>query len=167
MKLPICTIDAQTNTLCRKCKKLYREGKISDIDIEVSKELVKLERSHKDLKNISIYSVLDLGDVVIIVTERKDIPILSKEPIFNKIEEVAQKTVRFLEKTKDPKRLVENLIDPIPVENVTTVYIPPFSEKEYKIEIKKEYKTELPIPEELMLQTIASVLNTEAYIEYV
>ncbi|MHA1686566.1 MAG: hypothetical protein ACTSYD_09205 [Candidatus Heimdallarchaeaceae archaeon] len=167
MKLPICRIDAQTGTLCRKCKQLYREGRITDLDIDISKELVQLERNHKELKSVAVYSVIDLDDVVIIVTNKDDVEILSKEPIYNQIVNVTHKPIKFLEKTRDPKRLVENLIFPVPVENVTTVYIPPFSDKEYKIEIKSEYKSELPIPEEIMLQTIAHVLNTDAYVEYV
>ncbi|MCG3221629.1 MAG: transcription elongation factor NusA, partial [Candidatus Heimdallarchaeota archaeon] len=48
MKLPICLIDAQTNTLCRKCKQLYREGKINDIDIELSKILLDLSKGNKN-----------------------------------------------------------------------------------------------------------------------
>ncbi len=167
MKLPICTIDAQTNTLCRKCKQLHREGRISDADIELSKLLIDMSKSNKDLKNITFYSSYELSDVVMIITRKQDVPILSSPEIIDKIKEYTQKQVRFLEKTNDPKKLVESLVDPIPVLNVTTLYIPPFSDKEYKIEISKNYKNDLPIPEEIVVQTVTSVLNTHAYIEFV
>ncbi|MHA1464633.1 MAG: hypothetical protein ACTSQ2_06035, partial [Candidatus Heimdallarchaeaceae archaeon] len=72
-----------------------------------------------------------------------------------------------LEKTNDPRRLVESLIHPIPVSKVSTLYIPPFSDKEYKIEIDEKYKQELPIPEGVIIQTVKSVLNTDAYIEFI
>lgn len=166
MKLPICIIDAQTNTLCRKCKQLHREGKISDIDIELSKVLIDVAKSNKDLKNISFYSSFELEDVVIIVTKKQDVPILSMPDVIDKIKQFTNKEIRFLERTKDPKTLVESLLHPIPVLNVTTLYIPPFSDKEYKIEIEKKYKDTLPIPEEVIVQTVSSVLETEAYIEY-
>jgi len=64
VKLPICLIDAQTNTLCRKCKQLYREGKINDIDIELSQLLIELSKSNKNLKDIAFYSAIELEDVV-------------------------------------------------------------------------------------------------------
>ena len=167
MKLPICVIDAQTNTLCRKCKQLYREGKISDIDIEISKIIIDASKSSKDLKGISFYSSYELSDVVMIITRKQDVAVLSSPEIIDKIKQNTQKEVRFLEKTNDPKKLVESLLDPVPIVNVTTLYIPPFSDKEYKIEIEKKFKGKLPIPEEIIVQTITSVLDTEAYIEFV
>ena len=167
MKLPVCLIDAQTNTLCRKCKQLYREGKISDSDIELSKILVDLSKDNKAIKDISFYSSVKLDDVIIIVTRRQDVPILSRPEVVDKIRQYSNKEVRFLEKTNDPRRLVESLIHPVPVARVSTLYIPPFSDKEYKIEIDKKYKQELPIPENIIVQTVQSVLNTEAYIEFI
>ena len=167
MKLPICVIDAQTNTLCRKCKQLHREGKISDIDIELSKILIDISKSNKDLKNISFYSSFELENVVIIVTKKQDVPIFSMPDVLDKIKQFTQKEIRFLERTKNPKTLVESLLHPVPVISVTTLYIPPFSDKEYKIEIEKKYKDTLPIPEEVVVQTVSSVLETEAFIEYI
>ncbi len=167
MKLPVCLIDAQTNTLCRKCKQLYREGKISDSDIELSKILVDLSKGNKAMKDIALYSSVELEDVIILVTRKQDVPILSRPEIIDKIMQYSHKEVRFLEKTNDPRRLVESLIHPIPITKVSTLYIPPFSDKEYKIEIDKKYKQELPIPESVIIQTVHSVLNTEAYIEFI
>ncbi|MHA1201988.1 MAG: hypothetical protein ACTSQ4_05650 [Candidatus Heimdallarchaeaceae archaeon] len=166
MRLPVCLIDAQTNTLCRKCKQLYREGKINDSDIELSKILVVLSKGNKAMKDISLYSSVELEDVIILVTRKQDVPILSRPEVIDKIMQYSQKEVRFLEKTNDPRRLVESLIHPVPVAKVSTLYIPPFSDKEYKIEIDKKYKQELPIPESVIIQTVHSVLNTEAYIEF-
>jgi len=167
VKLPICVIDAQTNTLCRKCKQLYREGKISDIDIEISKIIIDASKSSKDLKGISFYSSYELSDVVMVITRKQDVALLSSPEIVDKIKQNTQKEVRFLEKTNNPKKLVESLLDPVPIVNVTTLYLPPFSDKEYKIEIEKKFKGKLPIPEEIIVQTITSVLDTEAYIEFV
>lgn len=166
MKLPICLIDAQTNTLCRKCKQLLREGRISDIDIEISKILLDLSSTERDIKNIAFYSAIELDEVVIIITRHQDVPLLSKKEVIDKIKQVVYKEIRFLERTKDPKKLVESLLHPIPILNVSTLYLPPFSDKEYKIEISKKYKNQLPIPEEVVVQTVTSVLETEAYIEY-
>lgn len=167
MKLPICVIDAQTNTLCRKCKQLYRDGKISDIDIEISKIIIDASKSNKNLKNISFYSSYELSDVVMIITRKQDIDILSSSEIVDKIKQNTHKEVRFLEKTNDPRKLIESLLDPVPIINLSTLYIPPHSDKEYKIEIGKQFKDKLPIPEEVIVQTVTSVLGTEAYIEFV
>jgi transcription antitermination factor NusA-like protein len=166
VKLPICLIDAQTNTLCRKCKQLLRDGRISDIDIEISKILLDLSNTERDIKNIAFYSAIELDEVVILITRHQDVPLLSKKEIIDKIKQVVYKEIRFLERTKDPKKLVESLLHPIPILNVSTLYLPPFSDKEYKIEISKKYKNQLPIPEEVVVQTVTSVLETEAYIEY-
>ncbi len=166
MKLPVCLIDAQTNTLCRKCKQLYREGKITDSDIELSKILVDLSKGNKAMKDIAFYSSVELDDVIILVTRKQDVPMLSRPEIVDKIKQYSNKNVRFLEKTNDPRKLVESLIDPVPVAKVSTLYIPPLSDKEYKIEIDKKYEQELPIPIGVIIQTVNSVLNTEAFIEF-
>ena len=118
------------------------------------------------MKDIAFYSSFELEDVIIIVTRKQDVPVLKNPEILKKIDQNVHKEIRFLERTNDPKKLVESLLYPIPVVNVSTLYLPPFSEKEYKIEIDKKYKNELPIPEEVIVQTVSSVLNTEAYVVY-
>ncbi|MHA1302375.1 MAG: hypothetical protein ACTSQE_02675 [Candidatus Heimdallarchaeaceae archaeon] len=167
MKLPICRIDAQTNTLCRKCKALYREGKISDVEIELSKVLVELAKSNKDLNAIHFYSAIELDNIIILVVRKNDLSILLEENVLSELESNVHKKIRFLEKTNNPKKLVESLIDPIPVLNVTVLYIPPFSDKEYKIELEQKYKEKLPISENILIQTVSSVLGTGVYLEYV
>jgi len=167
MKLPVCLIDVQTNTLCRKCKQLHHEGKISDSDIELSKILVDLAKGNKAMKDITFFSSVELDNVIILVTRKKDVPMLSRPEVIDRIKQYSNKEVRFLEKTSDPRRLVESLIHPVPVAKVSTLYIPPFSDKEYKIEIDRKYEQELPIPESIIIQTVLSVLNTEAYIEFI
>lgn len=136
------------------------------MDIEISKILLDLSKTVKEIKNISFYSAIELDEVVLIITRHQDVPILSKNEVLDKINQFVHKEVRFLERTKDPKKLVESLIHPIPVLNVSTLYLPPFSDKEYKIEISKKHENKLPIPEEVVVQTVTSVLETEAYIEY-
>ncbi len=167
MKLPVCLIDVQTNTLCKKCKQLQSEGKISDLDIELSKILVDLAKGNKAMKDIAFFSSVELDNVIILVTRKQDVSILSRPEVIDRIKQHSHKEVRFLEKTKDPRKLVESLIHPVPVAKVSTLYIPPFSDKEYKIEIDRKYKQELPIPESIIIQTVHSVLNTEAYIEFI
>jgi transcription antitermination factor NusA-like protein len=125
-----------------------------------------LSKGNKNLKDIAFYSSFELEDVVIIVTRKQDVALLTNPELLKMIEQAVNKEIRFLERTNDPKKLVESLLHPIPVVNVTTLYLPPFSEKEYKIEIDKKYKNELPIPEEVIVQTVSSVLDTGAYVEY-
>jgi len=143
-------------------KEIERLGDIKTrkIDIRI------IAASNKDLKNISFYSSFELENVVIIVTKKQDVPIFSMPDVLDKIKQFTQKEIRFLERTKNPKTLVESLLHPVPVISVTTLYIPPFSDKEYKIEIEKKYKDTLPIPEEVVVQTVSSVLETEAFIEF-
>ncbi len=167
MKLPICRIDAQTNTLCRKCKALYREGKISDLDIEISKVLVNLTKQIKELNNISFYSAIELDEIVILVIGKNDKAVLQRDEVISKLKEITNKEIKFLTKTNDPRKLVESLIHPIPIINISVLYLPPFSEKEYKVEISSKYKNKLPISEEILVQTLYSILNTEVYIDYV
>lgn len=167
MKLPICTIDARTGSLCAKCKKALRQGDITEIDIEISEELVSLAKTNKDLSSIKVYSCINLSDTILVLTKDKDIPILSTPSIKNKLENRVHRKIRFLQKTNDPKKIVEELIAPIPVITVTILFLPPFSEKEYKIEIDKKYKNQLPITKETIVKTVSSILDTEAYLEFV
>ncbi|MFH0861226.1 MAG: KH domain-containing protein [Candidatus Altiarchaeota archaeon] len=43
MSLPICEVCAKTGLLCRMCEKNLQEGKISEIDVELSKILFEMD----------------------------------------------------------------------------------------------------------------------------
>ena len=167
MRLPICSIDARTGSLCRKCKQLLQEEKITDLDVELSSLFVNLEKKYKDLSSLVFYNSIDLENVAIIIVKKEDILLLSKPEIIEEITNKAHKKVRFLEYTKNAKTLVEKIIEPIPIINLTTLFLPPFGDKEYKVEIDKKHKNSLPVPESLVIEIVSSILGSSVYIDFV
>jgi len=68
MTLPICDICAKTGVLCSKCEIKLKEGKISKLDIELSKLIYSLGNGE-----IGFERAIDAVNFIIILTKKENI----------------------------------------------------------------------------------------------
>ncbi|RLI94349.1 MAG: transcription elongation factor NusA [Candidatus Altiarchaeales archaeon] len=68
MSLPICDICAKTGVLCSKCESKLNKGKISELDIKISKLLYKIGEGE-----IGFERAIDTKNFIIILTQKENI----------------------------------------------------------------------------------------------
>ena len=76
---PICNFCAKTGVLCKKCKLKLRKGKITNLEVEVSKVFANANQKFpKQLQNVTLDRAHGLGASVVLLT-RNGINILEND----------------------------------------------------------------------------------------
>ena len=168
MKLPIDQMCATTGTLCAKCQRAVREGKVTKLEIDLSKLIIKTVGKNRKYRDITLKRAIRLKAAVLLIVGKNQKE-LWKDPnvgLLNAISDKFGTDVVVLEETKNPRRLVEMLISPATPKEITKVFIPPFGEEEYVIKIPKEQEKLLRFTPAELAEILKSVAGASAYVSF-
>ncbi|OYT27670.1 MAG: transcription elongation factor NusA [Candidatus Altiarchaeales archaeon ex4484_96] len=144
MSLPICDICAKTKVLCNKCESKLQEGKISELDVEISKLLFELGEGE-----IGFERAIDTQNFIIILTDKKNIgKIIGKGgDNIRHLSNTLGKQIRVIG-TGNLEEILYDFVAPARVKNVNKVYKTDGSIiKRVKIEKKDRKKLRMDINE--------------------
>lgn len=165
--IPICKVCAKTGVLCSSCQSKLKRGEVSELEIEVSKELLDLEKKYSDLKKVAFYRAIEKDNLVILIVGRGDINKVMGEYGKTKkdLQERINKKIRVIEKSRSAKRILENLIAPIPVLGINQIYLPTGEiENKARVAVKDERK--MPIDIDVIEDIIYSLTGTHIRIVF-
>ena len=169
MKLTLDRMCIQTGNLCNTCASRLEKGEISEIDISVGKTLINIAKSQKFLANITVNTIVETEETVYIIVSASD-----KEKIMTAYDFVAgqlatidKRKYVFVGKTKNAKKLMEDVIGSDFIVGTSTVFLPPFSDKELKVQVKKEKKDVLKIPAAELSRLTNQMLGMNAHYAFV
>lgn len=131
--------------LCPSCEKRLKEGKISQLDVDVANLLYSLSTTYKGLNHIVLKRSFDAGDVIILGTAPQDVGILIGRggKIVKILSEKLGKRVRVVGESSDYSEVVRDLLSPVPILGINVLY-PPGENEKYKIRISKKDATRMP-----------------------
>ncbi|MHA1229836.1 MAG: hypothetical protein ACTSRP_22020 [Candidatus Helarchaeota archaeon] len=160
-KIPICKVCAKTGVLCSSCDSKLQSGEVSQLEIDISKELLELEKKFTNLKNVSLYKVIEKDDLIVLIVGKGDLNYFKGD--HSKIRWILQeeynKNIRIIEKSKNPKKVLEDLISPIPVLGINQIYLPT-GEIENKARVSEKDFERLSIDVKVLEDIIHSLTGT-------
>lgn len=123
---PVCYFDLKTGILCPKCEAKLKRGEISELDVKVAQILVDLESKLHALHQVSFFKAIEAGDSVLVLMRKGDLAKL--KPVLNELrrslsERVGKSTI-IAEKHSDMRAFFEDLLSPIQVVGMNTIWIP-------------------------------------------
>lgn len=165
MKTAICTADLRREVLCTKCKKLLEDGKISELDVKVSRILEKLSKQFY-LGDVDFRKSIDLEKATVIVcTGRIGALIGKRGQVVSELTKELGKKVRIIEKSKDEKKMAQDLLGDVRVEAVNTIFKDSGQEK--KILLSKSDESKLLGSKDEIEKAISGLLsNSKVTIEF-
>ncbi len=168
MEAPICNRCLKSRVLCSSCSEKLRKGEISEIDIQVSREMAILSRRIKEINHLKICKVFENKNSIVVVLAEGDLDKLTGKvlKIVRTLSRKLNKKVRLVESTSNIKKLVEEFISPVKLLGLTVRFIPN-NQEVYKIMISKEDMNKLPIRKEEIENFLRKITNKEFYIEFV
>ncbi len=112
--------------LCNNCQARLDVGEISEFEIDLARDLIKLEEENGKfafLKNISFYKAIDFEDVVIIVVGRGDKLRFTTDLMdwIKKTYEIDE--ILLVQNTKKPRPVVEALISPSKLISLNEIFL--------------------------------------------
>ena len=162
MEAPICERDMKRDSLCRECEQALSEGKISELDVRVSRALQKLSKQFYFV-NAEFKKSLDLGDMVVLLCKGNIGSLIGKKGrVVSELGKVLEKKVRVIELVKDDKKMIQDFVGNARVLSVNKVFR--IDGKEHKVIIAEQDRERLATSPQVLKAGIEKMLDTQATI---
>jgi transcription antitermination factor NusA-like protein len=133
---PICNFCAKTGVLCKKCKQKLRKGKITELEITVSKAFAKADQKYpKILQNVVLYRAHSLDSSTVLLTRNGDV-ILENEELTHFIESEIRNPVEIVERKSDTRKTFTEFFSPLDIVEIDQIFVPPEGDVELKITLR-------------------------------
>ncbi len=136
-----------TNDFCMNCTKKLKNKEVTKVDIAVGKIIIKVSKQFKVLNSISLEKIILTNNATYLLVKEGDKKKLEEVgfSLLNELSDAVGTDIIYLEKVKNVKKFVEEVTYPTTPVKTSTVFIPPFGEKELKVEFKKADKSKIKI----------------------
>jgi transcription antitermination factor NusA-like protein len=165
LKTPICSFDAKSGVLCRKCEAKLESGSITQDDVEAATKLIGLADHNQEINKFTLVRGTRVHGDFVLVFRGSDVSVLrGNEELVSKIEKQMGQKVWFVETEASDRRFIESLFHPLKVLSVNFFWLPE-SNKVTKVIIADDAKNALVNIEKV--QKIAKAIrNIELLVEF-
>ncbi len=165
--IPLDKICVKTGVLCPRCQRIMDSGIYNDLDLEVMRALISIEsRIKPDIKYLKSYLFNDKL-VILVKSNRGELPADLGKLVEAALDNPRIKKVIIMPTDEDPKSLLEYIIRPYEVIDMTRSYLPDGSEA-VTIKIPREAAVKL-VGEisDLVRRYLEEKLNAHVYFDFV
>ncbi len=139
MKYPLDKICIKSGLLCPRCQKIVDSGAVKNFEIPLMRRLMDLEDSVKELKEAVYRKASKSGKHVVIVVEGVgNYTVLEK--VSKRLSEEMGLLIKLVEWSNDRRKIIEQVVSPITLAAVNSVWLPDGSEVIVVIVPKKEQR---------------------------
>jgi transcription antitermination factor NusA-like protein len=164
METPICGICAKSEELCSGCRAKLRTGEITELDVQVSELLYKINEEH-NLSLASFTRAIDLGKVVLILTKGEVGILIGRQgKVVSQLSSALGKRVRIAQHSGDVKKTIGDIITPAKLLGVNTIYSA--SGQHYRIRVLKSDQRVLPIDIPSLEKVLNSIMGAQVQISF-
>ncbi|MHA2282393.1 MAG: hypothetical protein ACXAC5_16235 [Promethearchaeota archaeon] len=154
--------------LCNNCQARLDAGEISEFEIDLAKDLIKLEEENEAyafLKDISFYKAIDFEDVVIIVVAKRDKLRITPE-LMDWIKETYEiDEILLVQNTKKPRPVVEALISPYKIKSLNEIFLAT-GDVQFRAVLWEENRDKLLFTKEELEDLIFELTGTITRVEF-
>lgn len=164
MKTPICELCASSGVLCSGCEAKLAAGKISQLDVEVSKLLYAF-RGEYELSEASFTRAVDLGKAAVIFTNGNAGVLIGREArVVSALGKKLEKNVRIAKQGGDLKQTIADIVSPAKLLGVNEVFSA--GGKKYKVRIDKNDFKALPLDLDSLNKILSTLFEGDVKIEF-
>ncbi|MFW9923750.1 MAG: hypothetical protein ACFFDW_10745 [Candidatus Thorarchaeota archaeon] len=126
MKTAICTFCAQTGMFCKDCQSKINKGEVTKTEVEIAKIAAQFEKLHQTASKVTILETIERPGFILLLVKPGDSKLLIGGSLdFDKrIEKVLRKPVKIMEKSKNRKKVLDDIFAPAIISGINTVFVP-------------------------------------------
>jgi transcription antitermination factor NusA-like protein len=164
MNVQICELCMKSNVLCSGCDDKLKKGKISEMDVKISRLLYKLKDKY-NLENADFTKAIDLGRVVLVLTNKDVGMLIGREgKVVAEISQAVGKKVRIAEMSGDIKKTIADVVAPAKILGINKVY--KSGGYVYKVRFSRREIKQLPVDINTLEKALKSLLDSEVMIVF-
>jgi transcription antitermination factor NusA-like protein len=165
LKTPICSFDAKSGVLCRKCEAKLKSGSITQDDVEAATKLIGLADRNQEINKFTLVRGTRVqGDFVLVLRGSDVSELRGNEELASKIEKHMGQKVWFIETEASDRRFIESLFHPLKVLSVNFFWLPG-ANKLTKVIVADDGKN-VPIDIEKVQKIAKAIRNIELLVEF-
>ncbi len=165
--LPACETCVKSGFLCSSCQQNLDNDQLTSFELDLSRDLLELEEKgeYNYLEKISFFKAIDYEDVVIIIVAKGDKVIITPK-LLNWIKETYEiEKIILIEKTNNPRFVIENLIAPGKVVSLNEIFLAT-GDTEFRAVIQANNKDKILFTNEELEELVLELTNETVRIEY-
>ncbi len=167
MKTILDAFCVKSGILCRKCQEKIEKGQITDLDLKIIRLLTELEKENPALQDVTYHKAVEAENNVVILVDRRDMgKILSGgAKTVHAISDSVGKKVKILSYGGDDRQFLEDLLSPLSIMTVNTIWIPDGS-TETKAIISGREPRRMPVDLAIVKGLAKEIRNMSLRIEF-
>ena len=116
----------KSGTFCRKCQEKIEKGQITDLDLKIIRLLTELEKQNPALQDVTYQKAVEAENSVVILLDKRDMgKVLSDgAKTVHAISDSLGKKVKILSYGGDDRQFLEDLLNPLSILTLNTIWIP-------------------------------------------
>ncbi len=125
MRLPVCTFDVRSGTLCPRCEPLLHSGVIDWTDLSVMRELIDLEQQFPQLSEAGYVKTIRTGSIFfVLLRSRHHLSTQLKTQLERALVRKLGGPVNVIEYLGDVNLLLEQLVKPARITSISRTWLP-------------------------------------------
>jgi len=152
LRTPVCDVCLKSGILCQGCENKLKEGKISELDIKISRTLFEIAQKHRGLEKINFKHAISTSGLTVLVVGRGEIRFAVGRggKVVRELENQLRAKIRVIEEGTQNRKLAQDILTPAKVLGVNVLYSG--GKEEYRVRVPRQHLKRLP----------ANVKGTEA-----
>jgi transcription antitermination factor NusA-like protein len=157
----------KSGILCRKCQEKIEKGQITDLDLKIIRLLTELEKENPALQEVTYHKAVEAENNVVILVDRRDMGrILSGgAKTVHAISDSLGKKVKILSYGGDDRQFLEDLLSPLSILTLNTIWIPDGS-TETKVILSGRQPRRMPVDLEMVKGLAKQLRSMSLRIEF-
>jgi len=157
----------KSGTWCRKCQEKIEKGQITDLDLKIIRLLTELEKQNPALQDVTYQKAVEAENSVVILLDKRDMgKVLSDgAKTVHAISDSLGKKVKILSYGGDDRQFLEDLLNPLAILTLNTIWIPDGT-TETKVILSGREPRRMPVDLEIAKGLARQLRNMSLRIEF-
>lgn len=144
LRTPICNVCLRSGILCQGCENKLKEGRISELDIKISRTLFEIAQKRRGLEKINFKHAISTSGLIVLMVGMGEIRFAVGRggKVVRELENQLRAKIRLIEEGAQTRKLAQDILTPAKVLGVNVLYSE--GKEEHRVRVPRPHLKRLP-----------------------